>query len=166
MSGIAALVLSRYGSPTFLNETLRTQLLTSVNDFYGYGNNKQYEGLYGSGYIDAAKALQMDETGKPESVKDFELFAAQDYITLSWIIPASSDNNVNNHIIYYSKTPFTASDDLTKLPRVAVDTKFYNSGDPYTTEIKNLDNLTTYYVVSHRQSTVGARLLNSHLSRV
>ncbi len=146
VSGIAALVLSRYGSPTFLNETLRTQLLTSVNDFYGYGNNKQYEGLYGSGYIDAAKALQMDETGKPESVKDFELFAAQDYITLSWIIPASSDNNVNNHIIYYSKTPFTASDDLTKLPRVAVDTKFYNSGDPYTTEIKNLDNLTTYYV--------------------
>ncbi|TGX83156.1 choice-of-anchor D domain-containing protein [Palleniella muris] len=146
VSGIAALVLSRYGSPTFLNETLRTQLLTSVKDFYSYGNNKQYEGLYGSGYIDAAKALQMDETGRPESVKDFEIIAAQDYITLSWIIPASSDNNVNNHIIYYSKTPFTASDDLTKLPRVMVDTKFLNSGDLYTTEINNLDNLTEYYV--------------------
>lgn len=146
VSGIAALVLSRYGSPTFLNETLRTQLLTSVNDFYGYGKNQQYEGLYGSGYIDATKALQMDEAGKPESVSDFEIIAAQDYITLSWIIPASSDNNVNNHIIYYSKTPFTASDDLTKLPRMAVDTKFLNSGDQYTTEIKDLDNLTTYYV--------------------
>lgn len=146
VSGVAALVLSRYGSPTFLNETLRTQLLTSVNDFYGYGNNRQYEGLYGSGYIDAGKALMMDESGKPEAVADFELIADQDYFTISWTIPASSDNNVNNHLIYYSKEPFTASDDLSKLSRLVVDTKFLNSGDSYTTEIGNLDNMTTYYV--------------------
>lgn len=146
VSGVAALVLSKYGSPTFLNETLRTQLLTSVNDFYGYGNNSSVEGLFGSGYLDAGKAVRMDQTGAPEAVSDFELIASQDYFNVTWNIPASSDNNVNNHIIYYSTEPFTAQSDLTKLQRVVVDSKFLNSGDECTTEVTGLANLTTYYV--------------------
>lgn len=146
VSGIAALILSKHGSPTFTNEALRTQLVTSVNDFYGFGDNAQYEGLYGSGYIDAAKALSMDATGAPEAVTDFELQAAQDYISVAWTIPASNDNNVNNHIIYYSTEPFDANSDLTKLRSVVVDTKFQNSGDACTHELTQLEAMTTYYV--------------------
>ena len=98
VSGIAALVLSKYGSPDFLNETLRTQLLTSVNDFYGYGNNSSVAYNFGTGYIDAAKAVTMNREGHPETIKDFDLQAAQDYISVTWTIPASSDNNVNSHV--------------------------------------------------------------------
>ena len=61
-------------------------------------------------------------------------------------VPASLDNNVNNHIVYYSTEPFTAESDLTKLPSVVVDSKFLNSGDPCSVELNNLNNLTTYYV--------------------
>ena len=146
VSGIAALVLSRYGSRTFVNSSLRTQLETSVNDFYGYGNNEQYRGLYGSGYIDAAKALQMGDGAAPSPVTDLTLAAAQEYISLSWTIPASSDNNVHHHIIYYSETPFTAESDLGNLRTSVADTKFLNSGDSYTHEITGLKPLTTYYV--------------------
>lgn len=146
VSGVAALVLSKYGSPTFLNETLRTQLVTSVNDFYGYGNNSSVTGLFGSGYLDAAKAVSMDQTGAPEAVGDFELIASQDYFNISWKVPASPDNNVNNHIIYYSTEPFTAESDLSKLQRVVVDSKFLNSGDECTAEVGGLSSLTTYYV--------------------
>ncbi len=146
VSGVAALVLSKYGSPTFINETLRTQLLTSVNDFYGYGNNSSVEGLFGSGYLDATKAVSMNATGAPDAVSDFELTATQDNINVSWKVPASPDNNVNNHIVYYSTEPFTAESDLTKLPSVVVDSKFLNSGDPCSVELNNLNNLTTYYV--------------------
>lgn len=46
VSGIAALILSKYGSKNLLNETLRQQLVTSVNDFYKV--NPGVEGLFGS----------------------------------------------------------------------------------------------------------------------
>lgn len=146
VSGIAALVLSKYGSPTFVNSSLRTQLETSVNDFYGAPNNEKFRGEYGSGYIDAAKALQMGDGTAPEAVQDFQLQAAQDYISVSWVIPASSDNNVHSHIIYYSTTPFTADGDLSGVKSIVADTKFATSGDTFTQEISGLTPLTTYYV--------------------
>lgn len=146
VSGIAALVLSEYGNSEFTNEVLRTQLLTSVNDFYGYGDNEKFRGEYGSGYIDAAKALQMSDGSAPEAVSDFSLQAAQDYIEVTWNIPASSDNNVHSHIIYYSTEEFDASSDLSKLKTVVSDTKFASSGDEFTQEINNLTPLTQYYI--------------------
>ena len=146
VSGVAALILSKYGSPTFVSSSLRTQLETSVNDFYGFGNNEQYRGLYGSGYLDAAKALQMGDGAAPEPVADYTMAAAQDYISLTWTIPASSDNNVHHHIIYYSESPFTAADNLSALSTSVADTKFCSSGDSFTHEITGLKSLTTYYV--------------------
>lgn len=146
VSGTAALVLSKYGSPTFLNETLRTQILTSVNDFYGYGNNNAVLGNFGTGYLDAGKAVRMDQTGKPGSVSDFDLTAAQDYVVISWTIPASADNNINNHIVYYSKEPFTAQSDLTKVDSKIVDTKFLSSGDVCNFELTDLESMTEYYI--------------------
>lgn len=146
VSGVAALVLSKYGSPTFINENLRTQLLTSVNDFYSFGNNKEVEGLFGTGYLDAAKAVNMNQSGAPESVKDFELTAAQDYFVITWTIPDAPDKNVSSHIVYYSTEPFDAGSDISKLPKKVVDTKFFYSGDVCSEEIGGLANLTTYYV--------------------
>ena len=146
VSGIAALILSKFGSPTFVNESLRTQLVTSVNDFYGFGNNSSVNGLFGSGYIDAAKALSLDAEGVPEAVADFDIAAGQDYMQLTWTIPASSDNNVNHHIIYYSTEPFTAASDLSKVATSVADTKFLSSGQSYTHEVAGLKALTTYYV--------------------
>lgn len=146
VSGIAALILSKYGSPTFVNESLRTQLLTSVNDFYGYGNNSRFEGNYGVGYIDAGKALVMGDGTAPSPVADFELSAAQDYMVLDWTIPASADGTVHHHIVYYSTEPFTAESDLSKLPSSVADTKFLTSGAHFTHEISGLQPMTTYYV--------------------
>lgn len=144
VSGIAALVLSKYGNASFPNETLRQQLLTSVNDFYM--NNPEVLGKFGSGYIDTNKALQMSGGAAPDPVTDFILSPSQDNIVLEWIIPAAADNNVNNHLIYYSTSPFTAQSDLSKIPLKRVDTKFYNSGDKITYEITGLSPLTTYYL--------------------
>lgn len=163
VSGIAALILSKYGKSDFTNESLRTQLITSVNDFYGVEGNEKFRGEYGSGYIDAAKALQMGDGSAPDAVTDISLQAAQDYIEVTWTIPNSSDNNVHSHIIYYSTEPFTATSDLTKLKTIIADTKFYNSGDKYTQEITNLTPLTTYYVAIKAVSRWGAA---SELSEV
>lgn len=163
VSGIAALILSKYGSPTFVNESLRTQLLTSVNDFYGYGNNSRFEGNYGVGYIDAGKALVMGDGTAPSPVSDFVVSAAQDYMVLDWTIPASADGTVHHHIVFYSTEPFTAQSDLSKLSSSVADTKFLTSGAHFTHEIGGLQPMTTYYVAVAAVNRWGA---SSELSPV
>ena len=144
VSGIAALVLSKYGKADLPNETLRQQLVTSVHDIYGV--NPNYAGKLGSGYIDAYKAMQMSDGQAPEPVADFTLLPSQDNIVIEWTIPAASDNNVNHHTVYYSTSAFTAESDLSKLNSVSVDTKFLSSGDKMTYELGGLESRTTYYL--------------------
>lgn len=146
VSGIAALVVSKYGNEGFTNESLRTQLETSVNDFYAREGNEQFRGLFGVGSADASKAMQMGDGSAPEPVTDIDLQASQDYIIVEWTIPASVDNNVYSHIVYYSTEPFSADSELSKVRSIVADTKFYNSGDRYSVEIKDLKPLTKYYV--------------------
>lgn len=144
VSGIAALILSKFGNGEFSNETLRTQLVTSVNDLYT--DNPEYEGLFGSGYIDAYKALQMGSGAAPEAVGEFTLTPSQDNVLIEWNIPASEENMVDHHVIYYSTETFTAESDLSKLSSVTVDTKFQSSGDPMQYELGGLLPLTRYYI--------------------
>ena len=145
VTGVAALVVSEYGNADMPAETVKQQILTSVNDLYEY--NPAVRGLYGVGYIDAAKALQMSPDGEaPEAVTSFSAYPAQDNITVEWVIPNSSTGVVNQHILYYSTTPFTAESDLSKVASVAIDTKFNASGDTYSYQLTGLKSLTTYYL--------------------
>ncbi len=145
VTGIAALVISQHGNSTIPAETIRQQIITSVNDVYKYNEGK--EGLHGAGYIDAAKALNMSGSGvAPQAVSSFTALAAQDNITIGWVIPTSEDNNVNYHILYYSTEEFNAESDLSTIKNVTIDTKFLSSGDSTTYELSGLQPLTTYYL--------------------
>ena len=144
VTGIAALVVSEHGNSSIPAETIRQQILTSVNDLYSY--NPGSEGLHGYGYIDAAKAMLMGNGTAPSPVAAITALPAQDNVTLQWEIPASSDNNVNYHMVYYSTEAFTAESDLSLIPSIAVDTKFNQSGDTVTYELNGLASLTTYYI--------------------
>ena len=144
VSGIAALVLSKYGNPEFPNSTLRDQLVSSVNDFYT--RNPEVEGLFGSGYIDAYKALQMGTGEAPDAVADYTLTPSQDNVLIEWTIPDADVKSVDHHIIYYSTQPFTTVDGATDLHQVTVDTKFYTSGDPMQYTLEGLRPVTTYYI--------------------
>ena len=142
VSGIAALVLSKYGNPQFPNSTLRQQLVSSVNDLYT--DNPEAAGLFGSGYIDADKALHMSTGEAPAAVTDFTLTPSQDNVLVEWTIPQTPENSVDHHVIYYSTSAFTA-DNLEGVMTVNVDTKFNASGDKVSHEVGNLKSLTTYY---------------------
>ena len=143
VSGIAALILSKYGNKQFSNETLRTLLTTSVNDLYT--QNPEYEGLMGSGYIDAYKALQGKEGSVPEAVADFTVTPSHDNALIEWTIPETEEKSIDHHVIYYSTEAFTAADDLNKLSSVSVDTKFKYSGDKMSYEVEGLKASTKYY---------------------
>lgn len=153
VSGVAALLLSHYKDTSFSPQMVRNQLLSSVNDLYTANPGK--EGLYGSGYIDAAKALRFDTRGTaPSPVSTFSLLPAQDNITVEWTIPEAAYGVVDHCIVYYSSEPFTA-EDLSGTRTVNVDTKFFNSGATATCELTNLAPLTTYYVAIRAVSAQG-----------
>ena len=143
VSGIAALILSKYGNKQFSNETLRTLLTTSVNDLYT--QNPEYEGLMGSGYIDAYKALQGKEGSVPDAVADFTVTASHDNALIEWVIPETEEKSIDHHVIYYSTEAFSATDDLNKLSSATVDTKFKYSGDKMSYEVEGLKASTKYY---------------------
>lgn len=143
VSGIAALILSKYGNKQFSNETLRTLLTTSVNDLYT--QNPEYEGLMGSGYIDAYKALQGKEGSVPEAVADFTVTASHDNALIEWTIPETEEKSIDHQVIYYSTEAFSATDDLNKLSSATVDTKFKYSGDKMSYEVEGLKASTKYY---------------------
>ena len=143
VSGIAALILSKYGNKQFSNETLRTLLTTSVNDLYT--QNPEYKGLMGSGYIDAYKALQGKEGSVPEAVADFTVTASHDNALIEWTIPETEEKSIDHHVIYYSTEDFSATDDLNKLSSATVDTKFKYSGDKMSYEVEGLKASTKYY---------------------
>lgn len=146
VSGIAALILSKYGSTEFTNENLRQKLVASVNDFYT--DNPEVAGKFGSGYIDAFKALQMGSGAAPQPVADFTLTPSQDNVLIEWIIPDAEEKSVDHHVIYYSTEPFTPESNLSQpqIKSVTVDTKFHLSGDSMQYELGGLTPLTTYYI--------------------
>ncbi len=145
VTGVAALVVSQFGRPDMPAETIRQQIVTSVNDIYEYNANGV--GMHGNGFVDAAKALQMNPDGEtPGAVASIIALPAQDNITIEWVIPESSTGNVNHHTLYYSTEAFTTESDLTKLNSVSIDTKFYASGDTYQYVLEGLKPMTTYYL--------------------
>lgn len=153
VSGIAALVLSKYGNPNFPNSTLRDQLVSSVNDFYT--RNPEVEGLFGSGYIDAYKALQMGSDEAPDAVAGYTLTPSQDNVLIEWTIPDADVKSVDHHNIYYSTQPFTTIEGATDLKQVSVDTKFMTSGDAMQYTLEGLQPVTTYYIAIQAVSRYG-----------
>lgn len=153
VTGIAALLLSQYKDTNFSPDMVRRQIESSVNDLYSY--NAGMEGLYGSGYVDAAKALQFDTEGTaPAAITDFSLLPAQDNITVEWVIPEATYNTVDHCVLYYSAEAFDAST-VDKAKTVNVDTKFLESGATATYEVKALAPLTTYYFAIQAVSSQG-----------
>ncbi|MGL5318805.1 MAG: S8 family serine peptidase, partial [Bacteroidales bacterium] len=105
VSGIAALVVSKFGSPSFTNTQLKKRLLTASQNIEQY--NPDFIGKLGSGYIDAFKALAVNGFISPEQITDFAVEGvAQDFVQLSWsAVKDNDDEKAYRYEVYYSKTP-------------------------------------------------------------
>lgn len=87
VSGVAALIISKFGGPGFTNDELRAKLLTTTTYIDPY--NPEYEGLMGVGLVNAANAvLGIESVTKPSGVSDFEAVALGDNIRYSFTVPA------------------------------------------------------------------------------
>ncbi len=98
VSGIAALVVSKYGKQGFTNEDLKKHLITAFRPQNIDENNPGYVGRLGAGYIDADKALSENQNKKPGKVG--QVLTVADYKSIDISFAAVSDEDDNNPNIY------------------------------------------------------------------
>lgn len=84
VSGVAALIVSKYGGPGFTNEQLKSRLLISADEEKLYSVNQNYRADkdLGAGMLDAYAALLPAST--PDAVSTVEATAKSNFITLKW----------------------------------------------------------------------------------
>ena len=143
VTGVAALILSKFGGPGYTNDQLRERLLSSVKpvDFRAY-NDRRYRDWLGSGYIDAARALEENNQKTPQmttiEVKKVDYLSA----TISWL-PAKDEDASDLLADHYVVT-------LSSEGEENIEKTIHNYGDKEGTPIeytfKDLKDGTKYHV--------------------
>ena len=88
VSGVAALVVSKFGGDSFTNDDLESIIINSATPFIFDDG-----GIYGKGVLNAVFALSDDEKIAPNKITDLSSTKQfHNAIELTWTIPADEDN--------------------------------------------------------------------------
>lgn len=167
VSGVAALIVSKFGGPGFTNEMLKDRLLGNANTEKLYGNdfNKGYQigsdkdkWLLGVGLVDAFASLQDSEEDAPTKVSNISLSHLSNQITAKWRISLTGGKPSYGYIIYYSKNSFTHQDIKDKrkdIFQTSVGGASYDSDQNITYTLKGLDFSTQYHIAIISQTSTG-----------
>ena len=139
-AGVAALIVSEYGSATFTNKQLEKRLLTGVKDIYAY--NADLAGKLGVGFMDAKLAIAPNDNESPLTVSDFSLVGvSQDFATVNFTVPADNgDGTPDQYHVYWSTNA-----DLSARSEMIFENDFREVGDLIEVTVEDLDFETTYY---------------------
>jgi subtilisin family serine protease len=144
VSGVAALIISKFGGPGFTPAMLRGRLVTLVDNVDAA--DPPFAGLLGSGRVNAFAALQEDDGDAPVAINDLDaLDASITTVTLTWTSPSDPGNgSASVYDIRYSTSPITEANfdsatPVTDLPEPKP------AGTPDTLTVSGLAPGTTYY---------------------
>lgn len=147
VSGVAALVVSKFGKEGFTNDMLWEILVSSARNIDSY--NPDFIGLLGSGLVDAFAALNSESTLAPDEVDEIFTSVNSNSITLKWIVTADrNDDKAFGFNIYSGRNSLTDLD-VDNLPagvtKSSVNTGFLNTGDTISVTLSGLNFNTRYY---------------------
>lgn len=107
VSGVAALVVSKYTKAGFMPQAMRERLrstATPIDD-----KNPGYAGWLGSGRLNAFAALEDNDNTPPEAITDLAIVESGiGTETLSWTVPIDPGGFVASYDIRYSTSSITA----------------------------------------------------------
>lgn len=104
VSGIAALIVSKFGKQGFTAEECKTKLLNGYRPLGGYVDDNNL-GNIGSGLADAKIALMDATTAAPATVTSATVTTAENNLKLSWGVPADGNGlPVRKYIVEYTGT--------------------------------------------------------------
>ncbi|TFH94812.1 S8 family serine peptidase [Porphyromonas levii] len=113
VSGVAALIVSKYGGDGFTNEDLKSRLLGAVRPFNIDVLNPLEKGWLGVGMIDASKALDKDGRKAPSSISNIQVRADYEGLELEWkAVQDEDDGTALSYIIHYTSDMAMTSDAL------------------------------------------------------
>lgn len=114
VTGVAALVVSKFGKVGFTRQMLIDILKNSANKkMFDY--NKGYENLLGAGLVDAGAAVSYSIEA-PEKVKSATTEAKSNFVTIKWTVPGKSGEEPPFRFnVYYSESSL-ANLDVNNLP--------------------------------------------------
>ncbi len=150
VSGVAGLIVSKFGGQGFTNNDLKKRLLNAVKDISVDKNNPKYIGKVGLGYLDANKALEVLDTSKPNKkpIKPEITEVIPSFITIDVNWKASSDENDGTpriYKVYYSKTPIDNSN-YQSAEFVTISGIGYDAGENVKCVLEKLELDTKYYI--------------------
>ncbi|MCD9018620.1 S8 family serine peptidase [Parachryseolinea silvisoli] len=145
VSGVAALVVSKFGGPGYTPDQLRARLLATATDVDA--DNASYPGLLGR-RVDAFLALrdEAEDNVAPAAVNDLEAaFITNATITLTWTAPSDGGTRpVSRYDLRYATTPITVANFDQATP-VANQPKASPAGITESYTLRDLLPTTTYY---------------------
>jgi len=144
VSGVAALVVSRFGGSGFTATQLRDRLV-GTSDFID-NLNPDYTGALGKGRVNAFWALQENDNKGPDAITDLSVTDLRSKsLTLNFTAPADAGNiKAYGYEIRYSTSPITAGNfaNAILLPGAF---QAGNPGDTETIAVNDLNSDTKYY---------------------
>lgn len=146
VSGIAALIVSKYGKTGFTNSELLIRLLKALRPVDINKKNPDYKGKLGAGYIDAYRALGENKNKKPENPSFIEITPDFTELELKWKAVADEDDDIPYmYRLYYSKTALNKTN-YSQAEYMEVSAIGYNVGDTISYSLRKLDLNTKYYL--------------------
>lgn len=103
VSGVAALIVSKYGGHGFTNQMLRDRLLSSADSVKLYSVNPSRKGLMGKGMVDAYAALYEDDATIPTAVGTLDAEVLGTAITIKWKATQTNGKSTFGYYLYYSE---------------------------------------------------------------
>lgn len=147
VTGIAALVVSRFGKAGFTCDMARYIIEHGCRNIDEY--NPTFVGQMGAGLIDAVKCLDLDDTERPLTVEKIWTSSFSNYITLKWLVGGNKGTVPFAYDLYYSKSPLDKLDLDQPLPegvnKVTVSNGSMSAGDTLSYELSKLEFTTKYY---------------------
>ena len=149
VSGVAALVVSKFGGAGFTPVMLRQKLESSATNIDDY--NRGYRGKMGKGLVNAMGAIAGSSPYPPDAVTSLTGTVESNIVTLKWKVPEDiDDQKAAGFNIYYRKSPVNGIN-INNLPDDVMITSALtgslNARDEISCEIDDLDFETTYYFI-------------------
>ncbi|KGL47392.1 S8 family serine peptidase [Porphyromonas cangingivalis] len=147
VSGIAALIVSKFGGQGFTADELIKRLKTAISPVDINVMNPEYAGRLGIGYIDAAAAISGKvSTTAPEIVRWDKVTSAHTGLDLTWYVAADADDQkAFGYNIYVDKEPLS-KEKFVKVHKVTVTKPAAKIGDIISYQLKGLKPDTHYYL--------------------
>ncbi len=145
VSGVAALILSKFGGPGFTNKMLWDRLIACADYDKLYNSNKDYIGKLGAGALDAYKALMDSQI--PDAVESVDAEVSSNSITINWEATATNGEPTYGYNIFCSKNDLSNyNPEEGNIEPIFVAGESYKVGDVITYTLTNLDFNTNYYI--------------------